>query len=479
MLESVVITEKFKEEYYKRINLEGAWKLKEMREDPVKFAKFMIGIAPRDYQAFLFDALDNNQRVAIVKGRQIGFTTALALWSLWAIWFNKYPGGIDGKTKVELISKDDDAAKSLLQQIKDFMYMGDGYMSAFLKGKKEHSTQVFTREVVTNNVDIIKLKNGCVAWSFPPTRKARGKSPTVIVLDEFAFMNNPDMHSFFYEDVLPSTTETKAKVVVSSTPNGYGDLFYSLIDPEDKLEERSLFSTYMFPYTLNKSINYQDQVEELRSKVDEKKFNQEYMCSFEENDISFFNKEKILGMFNPSVEDLNPDNFDLMCGVDYGKTTSRTVITLTGMKDNKIIRFYYKEFPRGWDINGVIPFVQGLKDRYRIAKILPDDCPMGDAVNNKMIELGWNVELFNFGYKDNKTEKYCSLRNRINKGEVQMVSDRSTEDQFLAMKQEELDSGKLRVFKPRNGKDDIVDSFLLSSIPFLASENRGSRVWLV
>ena len=472
MLEPVELTSEFKNSYYDRINLSGSWKLKDMRDDPVKFAKFMIGITPRDYQAFLFDMLDEHQRVAIVKGRQIGFTTALALWSLWAVWFNKYPGGVDGKTKVELISKDEEAAKSLLQQVKDFMYMGDSYMSAFLKGKKEHSTQVFSREIIKNNVDELKLKNGCTAYSFPPTKKARGKSPTVIVLDEFAFMNNPDMHSFFYTDVLPSTVETKARMIISSTPNGYGDLFYDLVDPEDKLDEKSIFTRFMFPYTLNKSENYIGQVEELKLKVDDKQFKQEYMCSFEENDVSFFNGDKVKGMFDPLVEDLNPDNFDLVCGVDYGKTKSRTVITLSGCKDGVIYRFYYKEFPSGWDINGVIPFITGLKDRYRIVKVVPDDCPMGDAVNNRMVELGWNVELFNFGFKDNKTEKYCSLRNRLNKGEVRMLFDRESENQFLSMKQEELQSGKLRVFKPRNGKDDIVDGLLMASSQFLDVQDR-------
>jgi len=125
-LKPVELTEAFVNRYYDRLNLkEGKFRLSDMREDYVKFAKFMLGFTPRDYQVYFLDQVNRNQKVIAVKGRQIGFTTSVALYCLWFGWFGKAKTGANKDTKICVISKDDDAAKKLLQQIKDFMYMGD------------------------------------------------------------------------------------------------------------------------------------------------------------------------------------------------------------------------------------------------------------------------------------------------------------------------------------------------------------------
>jgi len=480
-LKPVELTEAFVNRYYDRLNLkEGKFRLSDMREDYVKFAKFMLGFTPRDYQVYFLDQVNRNQKVIAVKGRQIGFTTSVALYCLWFGWFGKAKTGANKDTKICVISKDDDAAKKLLQQIKDFMYMGDKHMSNFLKGKAEHATNLFSMEIKKSNVDELVIENSsrkARIYSFPPTGKVRGTSNDILFIDEFDFLNNSDISSFLYTDALPSLSETAGKIILSSTPNGYGGEFYNLIDPEGAKEKHE-YHRFMFPFSLNNSEVYQEQVKMFMEHMDEKKFNQEYQCSFEQSDSNFFVAEKVKKIFDDYGDyEIDIDAQEYCCGVDYGMTESRTVVTLVTEVEGILHRVYYKEFESGYDLNDLIPFLEGLQDRFNINKFIPDDCPQGWMINQKMLDKGWNVELFDF--KKVKIEGYSSLRNRINKNEIKMPLDKDTEKQLIEMKQEESKLGKLMIHKPRSGRDDIVDSLVMACYPFLGKKQERVGAWLV
>jgi hypothetical protein len=475
MLKQYVLSEKDKEDYYSRMNLEGQWKLSIMRDDPVRFAKFMLGITLRDYQCVLFNKIEDSKRLAIVKARQIGFSTAIAAYCLWYAWFNKHPSGVNNNTKICVISKDDDAAKKLLQSIKDMMYKGDAYMAQFLQGKSEYTTSLFSSQKVIDNMDQLTLRNGSIIYSFPPTGKVRGTSNDILFIDEFAFLNSTDKGKFLYTDALPTLSQTDGKLIISSTPNGYGDLFYELIDPDDKLPKH-LFERYMFPYSVNDDPSYVDQVKMLKDHVSEIEFKQEYECDFTQNSVTFFNAKKVKDMFDETVNQMPLDGNEYVCGMDYGMTESRSVVTLSTKIGDHIYRAYFKEFEEGWDINNTIPFIEALRDRFNIVKVVVDDCVQGDAINRQMLDRGWNVELFDFHTM--KEENYCALRNQINKGHVKMAHDKQTEKQFLELEQEETKTGKLSIHKPRSGRDDIVASMVLSARPFLESSKQ-VKVYLV
>lgn len=471
-----LITPDFTNSYLKTLNLpNNVFKLKDMRESHIRFAKFMTGFTLRDYQSLLSNTIMEEQMVGIVKGRQIGFTTTLASLCAWAVWFNKLPAGMENKTKICVVSKDEPAAKNLLQMIKDFFYMGDRHMSAFLK-KKDKTFQYFSSNFKTDNVDKLVLRNGCEICSFPPTKKVRGTSNSLLIIDEAAFLNNNDPSKFFITDALPSISETNGKVVVSSTANGIGGFYYDLIDPENK-KNNSMYTRISFPYTVNHANpNYMKNAELLKSQIEPKDFSQEYLCEFNQSDVNFFDSEKVQDIFNNNIHDLDYNCKEMVLSIDYGMTESRTCLALSFEHDGVIYHAYLKEFERGYDINGLIPFITGLKDRYNIIKMIPDDCPQGDAINKQMISLGWPIELFDFHTK--KIQTYVAYRSRMNKGEVSLPYDSETELQFLEMQQEESNMGNLKIHKPRSGRDDRVDTLMMGASPFLNNEER-LGVWLV
>ena len=459
------------DDYYNRINVDK-FTLKQAREDPVIFSRFMINFTPRDYQAYIMDEISNNQHTGIVKGRQIGFSTTIALYCLWYAWFGKAKTGANKNTKICIISKDDDAAKKLLQQIKDFMYMGDVHMSKLFKSKKEHTQNYFSREIVVNNVDMLKLKGGSIITSFPPTGKIRGTSNDLVFIDEFAFVNNTDVDSFFYTEVMPTISETNGKTIISSTPNGYGGLFYELIDPDGKKQDH-VYKRTMVPFSCNNNNpDYMTQVDQLRSHMDEGKFRQEYECDFVSADERFFNAKRVKEMFDDSLN-VDMDEHEFIVGVDYGMTQARTVVAMaTIIKDNVVVP-YFKEFAAGHDVNEIVGFIDGLKDRFKINKIVVDHCPQGDGPNKKMLSMGWNVELFEFGKQ--KIEAYCVFRSKMNKipaCEIKVKADKNAEKQFLEMIQEESKMGKLQIHKPRSGRDDIPDAIIMACYTLLQNKHR-------
>jgi len=212
---------------------------------------------------------------------------------------------------------------------------------------------------------------------------------------------------------------------------------------------------------------YEENVSLLKGYMDENKFLQEYECSFECADVSFFDSKKVKDMF-VDLTDLVVDKYEYVLAIDYGMTQARTVISLCTKIEGVIYRVYYKEFPGGWDINGTIPFIKGLMDRFKIVKIIGDYCPQGEAINQQMRDMGWNVKPFDFHTE--KVSNFVAFRSKLNKGEIKAMHDEATEKQFIEMQQEETKMGKLQIHKPRSGRDDIVDSFVMAASHYLGEQ---------
>jgi len=253
-------------------------------------------------------------------------------------------------------------------------------------------------------------------------------------------------------------------------------LFHKMIDPEE-IQDTHPFYRITFPYTVNKaSPTYQDNVMVLKQHMTKQDFAQEYLCQFNQAESNFFDSQKVKEMSSGNAEIIDLTGLDVIAAIDYGMTVARTVITLCVEVDSIIYRIYYKEFEAGWDTNGLIPFMEGLLDRYNITKIVVDECPQGDSINKQMINLGWPIDLFDFHTK--KLPNYVAFKIRMNRNEIKMKQDTETELQFMEMIQEESKTGKLKVHKPSTGRDDIVDSFIMAAYPFLETREK-IGAWLI
>ena len=459
--------------YYDKFVLPGGrFKMAYARADPTVFANYMLGFVPRDYQDSFFQAILGNRRVVVVKGRQLGFSTCVALFSFWAAWFNKFPSGSEKNTKIGIISKEDDAAKKVLMQVRNMIYAGDARMSGILKGRDEWTNHFFSGDLVEpNNSDTISFKNGCFIKSYPPTDKVRGNSFDVVFIDEAAFLRCENPDSFFFTVIEPTTVATGGRIVALSTPNGQSGFFFNLVDPFE-LKQDHFYKRLNFPFSINSDAAYKVFINDQKRIMDVSDFEQEYNCNFNASKVNFFIPEKVDAAVDDSVSQADYHSFDMVAGVDFGMTDSRTVISLATLRDSKIVVPRIVRFCEKEDVNHVIPYLQALKqDGWNIVSVVADDCPQGDAIISQMQKQGFPVVPFNF--TTNKNSYYVSFRSFLNDGIIRIPKNDVLVREMKELRQEETKQAKLAIHKPTNGTDDEVASVIMACSPFLNDNKRG------
>jgi hypothetical protein len=159
----------------------------------------------RPEQVEIARAMICDDKVIALKARQIGFTTVTMVFVLWrCLFFDDWDVIIlnrreeDAKYNLRMLSL---AFDSLPQDLKDNL-----------------------PDRLDNNASRVSFSNGSVVESHPSSNNpARGRTARQMVLDEWAFMPNPDDA---WASVEPAT-DIGGQIVVLSTANGWGNLFHS------------------------------------------------------------------------------------------------------------------------------------------------------------------------------------------------------------------------------------------------------------
>jgi len=129
----------------------------------------------------------------------------------------------------------------------------------------------------------IKLTNGSRIEALPGSQKStRGFSkPSLIIIDEAAQIDDA-----LYTGVMPMLTRAKegGRLLMLSTPFGRRGIYWRL------WEESTIFQRMRVPYTdvdwISPSI-----IEEARETLLDWEFKQEYLCTFEQNQMAVFDVE--------------------------------------------------------------------------------------------------------------------------------------------------------------------------------------------
>ena len=154
----------------------------------------------------LNSALENGEREFVaITSRQIGKSTALAIFSIWCATFNKYPGTLSNNTSVGIASASDIQAKKLLYEMKKFLRLGDRHMELTYQdgGQPQFGSEFFTQlldEHEPNNTTTITFKpyneeihgkhllvdskSGSTIKSYPATSTVLGETFSVVIIDE-------------------------------------------------------------------------------------------------------------------------------------------------------------------------------------------------------------------------------------------------------------------------------------------------------
>ncbi len=472
----------FSDSYYNRFKLEGKFQVKLCRNDPVKFAYYMLGKKLWKHQIFLTDKAVENRFNIWCLPRQTGKSVTIAVLALWAAWFSKYSNtGMERLTsgcKVYIMSRTEDQAKELLLRIRELIREGDLHMSKLLRNNAKHMTDFYSSEIgEPNNKFQITFKNGSSIKCVPPTDSVRGKSADWFFIDEAAFLKTDgDPDALYYESVEPTIRQTNGKMILCSTPRGQQGFYYKILDPFENFPVND-WDKVWFHYDILEDVSevqYQeiiDKEKKMRSEGNGKSFEQEYEARFVSSSESFFDSDGIDNSSGGSYKLSELFGTECVLGVDYGMVNSRTALAISyyDMEEEKIITCYVKRFKSGKDLNDVVPFIKGLMKRFNIIKIVADDCPEGYSINQDMANKGLNVDLFNFTRE--KTETYCSYRNYLNRGKVGVLTDKDLLMEMKGLQQEETINGKLKIFKGGGLTDDLCDALIMSAKTWLKEDS--------
>jgi hypothetical protein len=178
-------------------------------QDPVYFIENYVRIITLDkgfvqiklypFQREAVTDINDNRRVIVKAGRQVGKTTMVVGYILWYILFNE-------DKFVAILANKAPTAREILNRIK-IAY--------------ESLPMWLQQGVKTWNKGDIELENNCRVMATSTASSAiRGYSISLLYLDEFAFVPTNIADEFFTSVYPTISSGTQSKILISSTPNG-------------------------------------------------------------------------------------------------------------------------------------------------------------------------------------------------------------------------------------------------------------------
>jgi hypothetical protein len=160
----------------------------------------------RDAQSEALRNWDNNRYSLTLKARQIGWTTLVAAHQFWLAFFHADQNIID-------LSRTERESVLLLRKSKyGFQHMPDWMLARGPVSLVEHQQKM-------------AFDNGSMITSMPSASDpARGESATLVVVDEWAFLPNPEEAWASIEPV----ADVGGRIIGLSTANGSGNFFHEL-----------------------------------------------------------------------------------------------------------------------------------------------------------------------------------------------------------------------------------------------------------
>lgn len=455
------------------------------------------------------DGVEKTMLLALTS-RQIGKSTTLAIFSLWASFFNKRPDKRFSSTQVLIVSRSFDQAKKLLREIKRTYQDGDRYMRTTyvdddgnpifnFKDKDGKSSGYFASRLAkddSNNATSINwrvFKEGTDTFEllgsrassgircYPPTDVVLGETFTIGMVDEAG--HNKIEDDWWYDSLKKTGDANQALWVFTSTPWQPSGFFYEYCDVEGKNQTDYVEKIVATIDTLKQDVDmgnefariqYEGVLDDIKrdesmGKIDSVR--RGYYCEFVRGEQSYFNPDNVSMSFKEDLTQLDYYQGQCDLGVDFGaQKVSKTTLTISALIDDKIVRLWAKAYDRGTDLN-LIDDIEVLMKKFNIQRIIPDECPAGAFMIEEMIQKGWNVTPMSF--RTWKVKKYGAFRRMLDTGKVESYPDDELKKEMFAM---EYSQGSTQSYiqHATGYSDDLIDGFVMSCFHFLQTEYGGN-----
>jgi hypothetical protein len=222
-----------------------------------------------DYQVRLLKAFEIHKQNIVLSSRQSGKTTVMTILALHVACFENHKN-------VVIVANKEETAKNIFKRVK----MAYEELPNWLKPgiKKWGDTSM-------------ELSNGsCIEISTTTGNAARGKAVNLLLLDELAFIEPHSIVEDFWRSVYPTISRAKtSKILITSTPNGVGNLFHRIYTGATKGENRFHYERIDWWEVPGRDEQWkQEQIKDLGSY---EAFSQEYGNEFLDNSQQSIDQE--------------------------------------------------------------------------------------------------------------------------------------------------------------------------------------------
>jgi hypothetical protein len=228
----------------------------EIPDDPVEFAK-SVGIEPDPWQAEVLRS--EHPRKTLCCGRQVGKTTAIGL-------LVAYRAITVASSEILIVAPAERQAKRLFRVAKHF----------WRKAGEPHGA-------VSDALTRLELRNGSTIEALPAVENTtRGASPTLLVIEEAAFLPTP-----VYHQLTGSTVRTEGEEIMLSTAGFKSGFFYETWASDEDWHRVQIRSDEM-PEHISP-----EQLERRKKRMPKEFFEADYLCKFLETTGGLFGDDDI------------------------------------------------------------------------------------------------------------------------------------------------------------------------------------------
>lgn len=248
----------------------------------------LIDYEPYPYQIKMMESFEKNRFNIVLACRQSGKSVGFIGYVAWLCLFS------DNAEHIVIAANKLSTAKEMLTRIQRAIEN----LPFFL----QHGCIEYNKTSITFDTD---TKIEAIAAS---SDGARGKSASLMICDEFAFVKGD---SEFYESNYPLiSSDPAARMIIVSTPNGINNEFYRIWD--GAVKKRNTFNPIRVDWW---DVPGRDEAwkEETMGNIGEKKFSQEFGNSFNQTSSTLIDMEFLIMLKaeEPLGKDSNVNVYDL------------------------------------------------------------------------------------------------------------------------------------------------------------------------
>lgn len=247
------IDENKQEDEIKYTDEELANALSEVEKDPVPFCEVFLHIIPFDYQKDFLR--DTSKRIVICAGRRVGKSVMTAAKALWFALMRP-------NTTTLIISATLRQSMLMFDTILDYT----------------ERSRLISNSVTRITRTLVMFRNGSKIKALPcgKGRSIRGETAHFVIMDEASFIPEDVIAGA----ILPMLATTDGTAIMLSTPFDRDHIFYRAFTSPG-------WSRYSYPTSVNKSVS-QEFLNEQRELIGEKRFRQEFLAEFVDDDRVYF-----------------------------------------------------------------------------------------------------------------------------------------------------------------------------------------------